>query len=138
MTELITPISNHPVLNKTRAIRLKQISYIDFDIKEAQVIWEELFTDEKGEPIIDETVAKRSIVSHISNNSLVTMQGIVIDSENFPKLEEESDEDYQVRLDEIKSKGVPEFDFYIGAVLNVPAIGQAILILDSLNRFNRK
>ena len=138
MTELITPISNHPVLNKTRAIRLKQISYIDFDIKEAQVIWEELFTDEKGEPIIDETVAKRSIVSHISNNSLVTMQGIVIDSENFPKLEEESDEDYQVRLDEIKSKGVPEFDFYIGAVLNVQAIGQAILILDSLNRFNRK
>ena len=138
MTELITPISNHPVLNKTRAIRLKQISYIDFDIKEAQVIWEELFTDEKGEPIIDETVAKRSIVSHISNNSLVTMQGIVIDSENFPKLEEESDEDYQVRLDEIKSKGVPEFDFYIGAVLNVSAIGQAILILDSLNRFNRK
>jgi len=138
MTELITPISNHPVLNKTRAIRLKQISYIDFDIKEAQVIWEELFTDEKGEPIIDETVAKRSIVSHISNNSLVTMQGIVIDSENFPKLEEESDEDYQLRLDDIKSKGVPEFDFYIGAVLNVSAIGQAILILDSLNRFNRK
>jgi sporulation protein YlmC with PRC-barrel domain len=138
MTQLITPISNHPVLNKTRAIRLKQISYIDFDIKEAQVIWEELFTDEKGDPIIDETVAKRSIVSHISNSNLVTMQGIVIDFENFPKLEEESDEDYQVRFDEIKSKGVPEFDFYIGAVLNVQAIGQAILILDSLNRFNRK
>ena len=138
MTELITQISNHPVLNKTRAIRLKQISYIDFDIKEAQVIWEELFTDEKGEPIIDETVAKRSIVSHISNNSLVTMQGIVIDSENFPKLEEESDDDYQVRIEEMKANGFPEFDFYIGAVLNVQAIGQAILILDSLNRFNRK
>jgi hypothetical protein len=138
MTELITPISNHPVLNKTRAIRLKQISYIDFDIKEAQVIWEELFTDEKGEPIIDDTVAKRSIVSHISNNSLVTMQGIVIDSENFPQWEEESEEDYQVRFEAIKAKGYPEFDFYIGAVLNVPAIAQAILILDSLSRFNRK
>jgi sporulation protein YlmC with PRC-barrel domain len=138
MTELITPISNHPVLNKTRAIRLKQISYIDFDIKEAQVIWEELFTDDKGEPIIDETVAKRAIVSHISNNSLVTMQGIVIDSENFPKLETETDEEYQERFEGIKAKGFPEFDFYIGAVLNVQAIGQAILILDSLNRFNRK
>jgi len=138
MTELITPISNHPVLEKTRAIRLKQISYIDFDIKEAQVIWEELFTDEKGKPIIDDTVAKRSIVGHISNNSLVTMQGIVIDSENFPKLEEESEEEYQARFEAIKEKGYPEFDFYIGAVLNVPAIGQAILILDSLNRFNRK
>jgi sporulation protein YlmC with PRC-barrel domain len=138
MTELITPISNHPVLNKTRAIRLKQISYIDFDIKEAQVIWEELFTDEKGEPIIDETVAKRSIVSHISNSNKVTMEGIVIDSENFPKLDEETDEEYQERFEGIKETGIPEFDFYIGAVLNVQAIGQAILILDSLNRFNRK
>jgi hypothetical protein len=138
MTQLITPISNHPVLNKTRAIRLKEISFINFDIKEAQVIWEELFTDEKGEPIIDDTVAVRSIVSHISNSNVVTMEGIVIDSENFPKLEEESDEEYTERFEGIKATGVPEFDFYIGAVLNVPAIGQAIQILDSLKRFNRK
>jgi hypothetical protein len=138
MTQLITQISNHPVLNKTRAIRLKEISYINFDIMEAQVKWEELFTDEEGEPIIDDTVAKRSIVSHISNSNVVTMEGIVIDSENFPKLEEESEEEYQVRFEEMKANGYPEFDFYIGAVLNVPAIGQAIQILDSLNRFNRK
>jgi hypothetical protein len=138
MTQLITQISNHPVLNKTRAIRLKQISYIDFDIKEAQVIWEELFTDEKGEPIIDDTVAVRSIVSHISNGNVVTMEGIVIDSENFPKLESESDEEYQERFEGIKSTGIPEFDFYIGAVLNTEAIGMAIKILDQLKRFNRK
>jgi hypothetical protein len=66
------------------------------------------------------------------------MEGIVIDSENFPKLEEESEEEYQVRFEEMKANGYPEFDFYIGAVLNVPAIGQAILILDQLKRFNRK
>jgi hypothetical protein len=138
MTQLITPISNHPVLNKTRAIRLKQISYIDFDIKEAQVIWEELFADEKGQPIIDDTVAVRSIVSHISNGNVVTMEGIVIDSENFPKLEEESDEEYTKRFEGIKATGVPEFDFYIGAVLNTEAIGMAIKILDQLKRFNRK
>ena len=138
MTQLITPISNHPVLNKTRAIRLKQISYIDFDIKEAQVIWEELFTNEKGQPIIDDTVAVRSIVSHISNSNVVTMEGIVIDSENFPKLEEESEEEYQERFEGIKSAGIPEFDFYIGAVLNTEAIGMAIKILDQLKRFNRK
>ena len=138
MTQLITAISNHPVLNKTRAIRLKQISYIDFDIKEAQVIWEELFTDEKGQPIIDDTVAVRSIVSHISNSNVVTMEGIVIDSENFPKLDEETYEEYQQRFEGIKGTGIPEFDFYIGAVLNTEAIGMAIKILDQLKRFNRK
>jgi len=138
MTELITPISNHPVLNKTRAIRLKQISYIDFDIKEAQVIWEELFTDEKGEPIIDKTVAKRKIVSHISNSNKVTDQGIVIDKENVPQLEEESDEDYQKRIDEMLEKGHPEFDFYVSNILNMASIGQAILLLDFMKRFDRE
>ncbi len=138
MKQIITPISIHPVLNKNRAIRLKQISYIDFDIKEAQVIWEEIFTDEKDNPIIDDTVATRSILSHITNNSIVTAQGIVIDSDNFPKLEDEEDEKYIERLDKMKSEGYPEFDFYINAVLNTQAIGQAILILDNLKRFNRK
>ena len=138
MKQLIVPISDHPVLNKKRAIRLKQITYIDFDIFEAQVTWEELFTDENGEPIIDETVAKRSITSHISNANKVNEQGIVIDSENFPKLEEENEEDYSARIEEMKENGIPEFDFYIGAVLNTQAIGQAIQVLDSLNRFNRK
>jgi hypothetical protein len=138
MTQLITSISNHPVLNKTRAIRLKEISYINFDIMEAQVKWEEMYLDDKGQPIIDDTVAVRSIVSHISNSNVVTMEGIVIDSENFPKLEEESEEEYQERFEGIKATGVPEFDFYIGAVLNTEAIGMAIKILDQLKRFNRK
>ena len=147
MTQLITPISNHPVLNKTRAIKLKQISYIDFDIKEAQVIWEELFTDEEGNPIIDKTVAKRKIVSHISNSNLVYVAtdpqdpiptGIVIDSENFPQLEEESTEEYEQRMQIIKEKSHPEFDFYVSNILNMASIGQAILLLDHLKRFNRE
>ena len=138
MTQLITQISNHPVLNKTRAIRLKQISYIDFDIKEAQVIWEELFTDEKGNPITDKTVAKRKIVSHISNSNKVTDQGIVIDKANIPQLEEESDEDYQIRFDNLLQNGHPEFDFYVFNVINMEAIGQAILLLDYMKRFDRE
>lgn len=144
MIQIIKQISNHPVLlnpdgsGKKRAIRVKQIEYIDFDIFEARVKWEELFLDLEGNPIIDDTVSKRTITSHISNSNRVTEQGIVIDSDNFPKLEEETDEDYNIRIQTMKDNGFPEFDFYINAILNRSAILQAIDILDSLNRFNRK
>lgn len=138
MTQIIQTISNHPVLDKPRAIRLKQLAYIDFDIFEGQVTWEELFLDAEGNPIIDPTVARRKIVSHVSNANTVTDQGIVIDSENFPQNEGESDEDYQARLQALKDAGFPEFDFYVGAVINTPAIAQAIAVLDSLGRFNKE
>jgi len=138
MKDLIVKISDHPVLKTPRSIRLKQISHIDFDLREAKVTWEEIPTDQDGQVIIDETVSTRTIVSHISNSNVVNEQGIVIDSETYPQLEDEEYEDYQLRLTELKSKGFPEFDFYISAVLNVPAIGQAIELLDSLKRFNRK
>lgn len=138
MTQITQTISNHPVLNKPRAIRVKQIAYINFDIKEARVEWEELYLDSEGNLITDKTVARRSIVSDISNNSTVTEQGIVIDSTNFPKQEGEADEDYQKRIDDLKAKGFPEFDFYIGMILNTQAIKQAISVLDQLERFNRE
>ena len=136
MTQLIIPISDHPILKTKRAIRLKEISVINFDIHFAKVLWEEIFLDDKGEPIMDETVKPRIIESVIYNANKVTAQGIVIDSENFPKLESETDEEYQERIESMPS--FPEFDFYIQAVLNTPAIGQAIQILDSLKRFNRR
>lgn len=138
MSEIIQNISKHPVLNKDRAIRVKEISGINFDIYWARVIWEEVFLDSEGNPIMDETVANRVIVSDIDNTNKVTAEGIVIDSSNFPKLENETDEEYQARLEEMKSKGFPEFDFYIGAILNTENIKQAIQVLDYLQRFNRK
>jgi hypothetical protein len=138
MKDLILRISDHPVLKTPRSIRLKQISHICFDLREAKVTWEEIPTDQDGQVIIDETVSTRKIVSDISNSNVVNEQGVVIDSETYPKLEDEEYEDYQKRIEELKSKGFPEFDFYIGAVLNVPAIAQAIELLDSLKRFNRK
>ena len=138
MSEIIQNISKHPVLNKDRAIRVKEISGINFDIHWARVIWEEVFLDSEGNPIMDETVANRVIVSDIDNTNKVTAEGIVIDSANFPKLENETDEEYQARLEEMKSKGFPEFDFYIGAILNTNNIKQAVQVLDYLGRFNRK
>lgn len=138
MTQIIQQISKHPVLGKQRAIRVKEITGINFDIHWARVIWEEVFLDSEGIPIIDETVANRVIVSDIDNTNTVTAEGIVIDSANFPKLENETDEEYQARLEEMKSQGFPEFDFYIGAILNTENIKQAIQVLDYLQRFNRK
>lgn len=138
MSEIIQTISKHPILATERAIRVKQISFIDFDIKEAKVMWEELFTDANGEPIIDDTIANRLITSYISNANIVTEQGIVIDSANFPKGEDESQEDYDARIGALKKAGFPEFDFYINAILNSVAIKQAIGLLDQLKRFDRK
>ena len=138
MSEIIQNISKHPVLNKDRAIRVKEISGINFDIHWARVIWEEVFLDSEGNPIMDETVANRVIVSDIDNTNKVTAEGIVIDSSNFPKLENETDEEYQARLEDMKSKGFPEFDFYINAILNTDNIKQAVQVLDYLGRFNRK
>jgi hypothetical protein len=138
MTQIIQTISKHPVLGKDRAIRVKQIQGIDFDIHWARVIWEEVYLDEQGEPIFDKTVARRSIVSDIDNNNTVDQYGIVIDQTNFPKLEEETTEEYDLRIQQMKENGYPEFDFYIGMILNTDAIKKAILLLDHLQRFNRE
>ena len=138
MTQIIQNISKHPVLGKDRAIRVKQIQGIDFDIHWARVIWEEVFLDSEGNPILDETVSNRVIISDIDNTNTVNENGIVIDSANFPKLENETDEEYQARLEEMKSKGFKEFDFYIKLMINADNIRGSISLLDYLQRFNRK
>jgi hypothetical protein len=53
-------------------------------------------------------------------------------------LEEETTEEYDLRIQQMKENGYPEFDFYIGMILNTDAIKQAILLLDQLQRFNRE
>lgn len=138
MSHIIQQISKHPVLNKDRAIRVKQIQGIDFDIHWARVIWEEVFLDSEGNPILDETVSNRVIVSDIDNTNTVTTEGIVIDSSNFPKLENETDEEYDLRIKEMKENGFKEFDFYIKLMLNADNIKGSISLLDHLQRFNRK
>jgi len=135
---ILQKISKHPITGANRAIRLKEITYINWDIEEANVIWEEVYLDKDDSPIFDDTITNRIIRSHISNHNKVTEQGIVIEPDTIPRQEKESDEDYQKRLDKMKEKGFPEFDFYISQVLNVEAIAGAIHVLDSLNRFNRR
>ena len=98
MTQIIQTISNHPVLGKLRAIRVKQIGDINFDNHYAFVRWEEVFLDSEENPIFEETVANREITSEISNNNTVNENRIVIDSANFPKLESETDEEYRASI----------------------------------------
>lgn len=138
MSHIIQQISNHPVLGKPRAIRVKQIQGIDFDIHWARVIWEEVFLDSEGNPIMDETVANRVIVSDIDNTNTVTAEGIVIDSSNFPQQENETTEEYDLRIKEMRENGFKEFDFYIKLMLNADNIRGSISLLDHLQRFNRK
>jgi len=100
-------------------------------LKEANVIWEEVYLDKEDKPVFDETIQNRTIVSYISNDNKVTEQGIVIEPEDFPDLKAEE-------LEEMKEKGFPEFDFYIGTILNTKAIEQSIQMLDHMKRFNRR
>ena len=87
---------------------------------------------------MDETVANRIIISDIDNTNTVTADGIVIDSANFPQGENETTEEYDLRIKEMKENGFKEFDFYISLILNTANIKKSILLLDNLQRFNRK
>jgi hypothetical protein len=135
---ILQKISPHPITGANRAIRLKAIQYIDWDLKEANVIWEEVYLDKKDKPIFDDTITNRTIVSHLSNHNLVTQAGFMIDEINFPKTEEESDEQYKERFESLKESGHPEFDFFINRVINQEAIEQSIGLLDHLKRFDRR
>jgi len=140
----IIPITDHPLTGAKRGIRLKQLAYIDFDIYEARAIWEEIAFDKEGNPIISEIVPRRLITSNLSNTTIVNQYGTVIDEtyiKSITPIAEESEEEYQAKINEIliaeQAKGFPEFDFYVGSVLNMQAIGQSIAILDSFKRFDR-
>jgi len=137
-TMILQKISKHPITGANRAIRLKEITYINWDLKEANVIWEEVYLDKEDKPIFSETITNRIIVSHISNHNKVTEQGIVIESDTIPRLKKEGDDEFQNRLEIMKEKAFPEFDFYISAVINTKAIEQSIKMLDHMKRFDRK
>ena len=145
MIQLIKPISDHPVLGFKRGIRLKSIQFVDFDLQEARVVWEEVHLDVNDAVIEDPTVPVRQMVSPLSNNNKVDNNGVVITFESVQSanaiLTDESESDYNTRVkglyNDALSAGNPEFDFYVSVILNLQKIGQAVVLLDSLDRFNR-
>jgi hypothetical protein len=154
--ELIKKISNHPITGQRRAIRLKQIAYIDFDIKEARIYWEEMVLDAGDKPIKSNLIPTRVITSILSNSNKVTDGGITITKEYIesinpiivedltvvPQIMAEIQEDYDKRiqglLETALETGNLEFDFYVSEILNLQKINQAVILLDSLKRFNRE
>jgi len=146
MVELIRKISNHPITGQRRGIKLKQIAYIDFEIMEARIYWQELVFDARDEPIKSNLIPKRIIETHLSNTNKVNDQGITITEEYIksvnPILEGETEEAYKERIEGLLKTALEtgnlEFDFYVGAILNLQKIGQAVNLLDSLKRFDRE
>jgi len=144
--ELIKKISNHPITGQRRAIKLKQIAYIDFDIKEARIYWEEMVLDEGDKPILSNLIPTRVVTSVLSNSNKVNAEGITITKEwiesNNPIGVDETEEDYKERIEGLLNTaletGNPEFDFYVSEILNLQKIGQAVTLLDSLKRFDRE
>jgi len=167
MIQLIKKISPHPITGLNRGIKLKSIQYVDFELEEAKIIWEEVLLDENDAVIENSIVPTRDIVSVLSNRNKVTNEGITITLDYFksitprvtntvditttdidgvetvtPTEVEETESEYNTRVNEIFNtafdNGNPEFDFYVQNILNLPAIEGAIALLDYLKRFDRK
>jgi hypothetical protein len=154
--QLIKKISNHPITGQKRAIKLKQIAYIDFDIMEARIYFEEMVLDEGDKPILSNLIPTRVITSLLSNSNKVTDGGITITKEYIesinpiivedltvdPQILGETEEEYNERISLLLANsletGNPEFDFYVSGILNLQKIGQAVNLLDSLKRFDRE
>jgi len=145
MIQLIKKISTHPITGLNRGIKLKSIQYVDFELEEAKIIWEEVLLDETDTVIENSIVPTRDIVSVLSNRNKVTNEGITITLEYVKSITEridgETDEAYNERTTELTNamieSGNPEFDFYVTNILNLPAIEGAIVLLDTLKRFDR-
>ena len=62
-------ISNHPVTGKARGIQLQSVTYLDYDLGEARLVFEEVLLDEKDEPIISNIVVPRKMTRFIFTNN---------------------------------------------------------------------
>lgn len=131
-------ISNHPVTGKPRGIQLQSVTYLDYDLDEARLIFEEVLLDENDKPIISHLVPVRKMQRMISNSFKVTQQGIMINEANFQIQKGESEEDYKARLDAMLQKGIPEFDFWMTMINWESLILQGIQMMDQFKSFDRE
>ncbi len=130
-------ISNHHITGKPRGIQLRQVAYLDYDLDEAKLEFQEVPLDEKDQPINDPTVAVRNITRMISNQNKVTQDGIMITKETFPIQEGESEEDYEARFNTLLENSIPEFDFWMSLINWESLILQGITMMDNFKSFDR-
>lgn len=126
-------ISNHPnpSLNALRFVELISIQFMHFRWSSAKFQMEVIVEDTEGNNLN----LNRIVWTEIDNNNKVDANGMVINEKTYPKNEEESDEDYQARLQALKDAGTPEFDFW-WTVSNQISMEQAIIQGIQLMDFN--
>lgn len=117
-TEIKTSINNNPLTGLSQEVVIAQISYMDFDIKEAKIKFRINQLDKNGNRL-GFPMTSHEVFETLTNSNILTLEGITINESNFPIFEDESDELYQMRLSKMKEKGIPEFDFWVSPLSSV-------------------
>lgn len=122
-TEIKTSIDPNPITGLNQEVVIAQIAYMDFDIAETKVKFRIYQLDQNGNKI-KAPMTTYEVWETLSNVNILTPEGITINDKNFPKGEDESIEDYQKRIETLKSTGIGEFDFWINPL--VPILSGAL------------
>jgi hypothetical protein len=122
-TEIKTSIDPNPITRLNQEVIIAQIAYMDFDIAETKVKFRIYQLDQQGNRL-NAPMTTYEVWETLTNSITVTSEGITINEKNFPKQEDESDEEYNARLQEMKENGIGEFDFWISPL--VPILNQAL------------
>lgn len=147
--KIIVKISDNPETGTPRVVVFEGIQYLFYSMESAELVWLEYPAklNEKNEwrPIMKSIITPRKIITPISNENKVTIQGITITPDYIKSITpinvDEKDEDYQIRLNTALelalSTGILEFDFWIKAIKWDTIIEQGGAMLESLKRFDR-
>ena len=147
--KIIVKISDNPETGTPRVAVFEGIQYLFYSMESAELVWLEYPAklNDKGEwrPIMKSIIQPRKIITPISNENKVTVNGITITEAYIKSITPiktgESEGDYQIRLNTelglALSTGILEFDFWIKAIKWDSIIEQGGAILESLKRFDR-
>ena len=122
-TEIIVSIDPNPLTGKPQVMKIAQIAFMDWDIKEAKVKFRVYQLDQNGERLTG-PFSSHELWTDLSNARILNDEGKVISEQNFPKQEEESEEDYSTRMAALRASGIGQFDFWIAPL--VPILNEAL------------
>lgn len=147
--KIIVKISDNPETGTPRVVVFEGIQYLFYSMESAELVWLEYPArlNDLGQwrPIMKSIIQPRKIITPISNENKVNIQGITLTEAYIksvtPINEGETEEDYKVRVDGILegelALGIPEFDFWIKALKWDDTIEQGATMLEALKRFDR-
>jgi len=147
--KIIVKISDHPETGTPRVVVFEGIQYLFYSMESAELVWLEYPArlNDLGQwrPIMKSIIQPRKIITPISNENKVNIQGITLTEAYIKSItpinEGETEENYKIRLDGVLEAelalGIPEFDFWIKAIKWDAIIEQGGAMLESLKRFDR-